>query len=246
MRPVVAATATTAGLARIMSMFDYWGWVQRALEFTTGLGALSGKIRFAAHADPPMKPPEVAALSARLRLPLPEPLCAFLTTASANCACTYWWEPPAALEPALEQLFHSNSFIFGGASLCDHARFYENQIGCYDLGTGWELEKPEAAKLWLNSVPFHDVGNGDCFGLYVGSDRRGRDYPVVYLDHDACSCVVLAPSFDEFLAAWEKLCYIGGFFLRDFLLDPISGSINPNSKKRELLRDLLRTAGFQS
>jgi len=220
-------------------VLDYKKWVQRAVEFTTSLRSLPGEIHVTAEAHPPTTQLDVERLSSGLRLPLPEPICVFLTGASSNCSCEYWWMPPSELLGSLSEVFPSNDFIFGGASLCDKERFARDEKGRYDTGEALEKAYPEDAKLWIHSVPFHEVGNGDCLGLYVGPDRRKKECPVVYLDHDGYGgSRVLAPSFDEFLVAWEELKYIGAFFLRQFFLDPISQSINPNSPKKRLLDDL--------
>jgi SMI1-KNR4 cell-wall len=225
-------------------MLDYRLWAERALEFTRGLRSLSGEIKVTADLHPPLSAPAVRDLNSRLRLPLPEPLCAFLTRASSNCSCTYWWEPPGELQGRLQELFPSNTFIFGGASLCDSSRFETNERGCFDTAEALEKRLPEEARLWANSVPFHECGNGDFVGLYVGNDRQGDAFPVVYLDHDGCGASeVLAPNFEEFLIAWEELNYIHGFFLREYFFNPIRGSINPNSPKKADLDDLFRSGG---
>src|SRR5581483_4217019 len=104
---------------------------------------------------------------------------------SANCLCNYWWEPPPGrLQDRLSELFPSNDFIFGGASLCDSRQLEDGELGCRDLGEAYQKRFPEDAKLWVNSVPFHECGNGDCIALYVGDDRERNEFPVVYLDHD--------------------------------------------------------------
>jgi len=118
-----------------------------------------------------------------------------------------------------------------------------NERGCWDTGEPYEMRYPEAARLWTNSVPFHACGNGDYIGLYVGDDKRGDEFPVVYLDHDGSGgSGLLSPNFDQFLADWEKLRYIHGSFLGRFFLNPIRGSINPDSPKKAALDALFRSA----
>jgi hypothetical protein len=140
------------------------------------------------------------------------------------------------------ELFPSNDFIFGGASLCDSGHFEDNEIGCRDMGQAFDNQCPGEAQLWVNSVPFHECGNGDCITLYVGDDRRGDEFPVVYLDHDGYGSFLLAPNFDEFLVAWEELRYIHGSFLAQFFHNPIRGTINTASPKKAVLDDLFRSA----
>jgi hypothetical protein len=222
-------------------MLDYRAWAERAKKFTASLKSLPGRITVQAEVQPALSESEVLAISSRLRLPLPQPICAFLTTASANCSCEYWWKPPEELQARLEALFPIKTFIFGGASLCDSSQFEVNERGCRDTAEVLEQVYPEDARLWFNAVPFHECGNGDYIGLYVGDDRRGDEFPVVYLNHDGYGgSMALAPSFDEFLVAWEELDYVHGSFLTQFFLDPIAGCINPRSPKKSALDDLLR------
>jgi hypothetical protein len=222
-------------------MLDYKRWAHRALDFTESLRRLPGRINMQATVRPPLTRSEVMFLSGVLRLPLPAPLSAFLATASSNCCCEYWWEPPDELQGHLERLFPSNTFIFGGASLCDSSQFEINEKGCMDMAEGFERRYPEDARLWVNSVPFHEAGNGDYIALYVGDDRRAQDFPVVYLDHDGCGFSgFISNSFDEFLTAWEGLRYIHGFFLREYYFNPVSGSLNPASPKRAELDALFQ------
>jgi hypothetical protein len=85
------------------------------------------------------------------------------------------------------------------------------------------------------------MGNGDFIALYDGGNLKGADFPVVYLDHDGCGeTKLLAPSFDEFLNAWEKLYYIQAGLLRGYFTDPVRGTINPESPKKACLDDLFR------
>jgi len=220
---------------------DYKSWAERALAFTESLRSLPGKINVTAELHAPLSPSAVHELNSRLRLPLPDPLSAFLTQASSNCRCQYWWEPPPDLQHALLELFPSKDFIFGGASLCDIDEFEANERGCFHTGEGHQKIYPEDARLWMNSVPFHEGGNGDFIALYVGNDRCSADFPVVYLDHDGCGASeVLAPSFDDFLIAWEALYYIHGSFLTQFFLNPVRGTIDPESPKRAAIADLFR------
>jgi hypothetical protein len=225
-------------------MVNYLRWVERAVAFTQRLRSFPGEIRITAELGKPVSRSEIETLNKRLRLPLPVSIVEFLTAASSHCNCEYWWEPPKELQTLLEELFPSNTFIFGGASLCDISQFENNGRGCYDTGEAMAQDFPGDSVLWLNSVPFYEQGNGDYLGLYVGSDLRSRDYPVVYLDHDGSGFSrVLAASFDEFLEAWEDLDYIHPFFLREFFLDAGSEHINPKIPKKEQLTALFRRAG---
>ena len=222
-------------------MPDYTSWITRAVEFTEGLRSLPGDIQVTVEVSPPINEAQVAALNSRLRLKLPGPIVHFLTTASAKCLCEYWWEPSAPLRRQLDELFPSKTFVFGGSSLCHWDKFDSNERGRDDTGEALQRDYPEDARFWLNSVPFYEAGDGDCLGLYVGTDWMGEEYPVVKLDQHGCGwSKVVAPSFDEFLSVWEELNYLHPCFLIPYLRDPITGYISPNSPKTEKLKALFR------
>jgi hypothetical protein len=222
-------------------MVDYRTWVNRAIAFTQSLSSLRGEVSVTAELHSPISHSKVGALNKKLRLPLPPPLVDFLTTASGNCVCSYWWKPPEELQSDLEELFPYKSFILGGATLCNAEQFEDNEIGCYDTGEAMQRDYPADGKLWLSSVPFYEQGNGDYLALYVGADRPGNDYPVVYLDHDGCGYSrLLSASFDEFLGSWEELSYIHAFFISEFFRDPVTGYVNPKLRRKEELKALFQ------
>jgi hypothetical protein len=125
---------------------DYRAWAERALEFTNRLRSLPGTIDITADLRPPLSTSAVASLNDRLHRPLPEPLVAFLTRASANCLCSYWWEPPSGeIRDGLATYFLGATFIFGGASLCDSERFEEFEKSARDTAEGHAENFPEEA-----------------------------------------------------------------------------------------------------
>jgi hypothetical protein len=119
--------------------------------------------------------------------------------------------------------------------------FAENEVGCFDWGEACAEEgNAVEAKLWLNSVPFWESGCGDCLALYVGEDRPGSEFPVVFLDHDGHSIGPVAPSFDAFLKTWEELSYLHGFFLFQYFWDEHRGIIDATSPNKAGLDELFR------
>jgi SMI1/KNR4 family protein SUKH-1 len=69
----------------------------------------------------------------------------------------------------------------------------------------WVAEEEGQRLIWESARPFLNLNNGD----YLALDFRvATEPPVVYLNHDDES-VTIAPSFDEFLRSWERLCYVG-------------------------------------
>jgi hypothetical protein len=220
-------------------MVDYCRWIGRAILFVEGLRKLPGGIEVETQVAPALDEGAAGALAKALPQGLPGPLRRFLTQASAGCEFGYSWEPPQDLLEDLQKIVASKTFVFGGGCLCDATKFAYHQRAVLDFGLGLVEEYPEDSRLWVNSVPFLPVGNGDRLALYVGTDWEGEDHPVVYLDHEGYgfSCLI-APSFDQFLESWERLFYVGPLWLRYFI-DPVSGHLNPDSKKQRLLQELL-------
>ena len=223
-------------------MLDYRCWVERAVRCTESLRKLPGTVEVEIKVEPALVEPEAQKLAKSLRFGLPDGIYYFLTQGSADCSCKYVWKPPKTLIPRLREIFPSKTHIIGLARLCNQQDFEYNQSGCYDMGTSFaEAGKIELSTLWLNSVPFLTVGTGDCFALYVGDNRKGEDYPVVYLDREGYQYPFFAPNFDAFLERWEALHYLGALWLSHFT-DPATGYIDPNSPKGKLWRKLVQQA----
>jgi hypothetical protein len=224
-------------------LLSYREWAELALEFTKSLASLPGKTFITAELHPPISLTAVRALNDRLRIPMPEPLCEFLTQASSNCNCTYSWEPPRELQSTLERIFPNHTSLFGGPSLCDISWIEEREMGCLDTADATRELFPEGARIWANSVPFHAVGNGDYFALYTGPDRENDELPVVFLDHDNClGTKKLGRTFDDFLSHWEDLHYLDAQFLIQTFLDPIRGALNTRSPTKVAFDEFLQTA----
>lgn len=218
----------------------YEKWMQRAVEFTESLRPLPGKPDVDVQVAPPISMEAIDQLAKKSRLGIPEPLRRFLADASAHCCCHYWWEPPEQLQSQLDAVFHGSHFFWGGANFCDGTEISDLQECCLDWATSFKDEFPRDSRFWENSIPFIPVGNGDYLALYIESNPD--DPPVVYLNHDGYGgSALLAASFDEFLAAWEDLGYVGGWLLFEFV-NPETGHVDPKAhpRKTEILRTLLR------
>ena len=107
------------------------------------------------------------------------------------------------------------------------------------LRPGWEL--------WCQSVPFIAVGNGDYLALDV-TKGAGR-LPVLYLCHDGDAedggdgrtAFEISPSFDQFLADWEALCYVGPeiWLLAPFFADDGRGALHVEQPKATMWREII-------
>ena len=217
----------------------YEKWMQRAIEFTESLRQLPG-IDVDVQVASPMSMEAIDQLAKKSRLGIPGPLRRFLADASAHCCCHYWWEPPEQLQSQLDAVFHGSYFFWGGADFCNAIEISDLQECCLDWATSFRDEFPRDSRFWENSIPFIPVGNGDYLALYIKSNRDNP--PVVYLNHDGYGgSAFLSPTFDEFLAAWEDLGYIGGWLLFEFV-NPETGYVDPKAhpRKTEILRTLMR------
>ena len=99
----------------------------------------------------------------------------------------------------------------------------------------WIADEPDQRIIWESALPFVALDNGDYLALDLHADAS--DPPVVYLCHDDES-LLLARNFPEFLAAWERLCYLGP---EHWLLEPFIGDsgLDAESERAKSLRALL-------
>ncbi|RYD35899.1 MAG: SMI1/KNR4 family protein [Verrucomicrobiaceae bacterium] len=224
-------------------MFDYAAWVSTALNFVLSLRALPGEINVRASVAPPLTRHKADTLARRLPMGLPKVMRDFHTRGSSHCDCHYWWEPPARLLPALKEIFTYQSFIYGGPVFCPPdrlANLQESRLVWAEMFDGDDAESRRERRLWTQSTPFANIGNGDLLAL--GKAAPDREPPVVYLCHDGGSKMI-SRSFTGFLRHWEIMSYIGpeGWLLGYWENDK-SGCIDSAYPKSQLLRDLLATA----
>jgi hypothetical protein len=217
-------------------MFDFRGWILRAEAFTTGLRRLEGQVQTETLVAPPLTLDALQRLEAAIPQPLPLPLRRFLREGSAHCACRYVWEPPAAIAEQLPEIFGGGA-MGGGAHLCNAEELVDDCQACQEWATEtWIAHFPEDKTLWLHAMPFASVRNGDYLGLDLSKGER--DPPVVCLSHDDHSGSI-ASTFEAFLLAWERLCYIGPeIWLLDEFRDPRTGLLDSETSKAEQLRRL--------
>jgi hypothetical protein len=217
-------------------MFDFRGWTLRAEAFTTGLTQLAGEVRTETRVAPPLTLDALQRLEAALSRPLPLPLRSFLLEGSAHCACRYVWEPPEAISEQLPEIF-GGGVTAGGANLCNAEELVDYCRGCQEWATEtWIAHFPEDQVLWLHAMPFASLRNGDYLGLDLSKGERNP--PVVYLSHDDHSSLI-ASTFETFLLAWERLCYIGPeIWLLDGFREPRTGLLDSETSRAEQLRRL--------
>jgi hypothetical protein len=94
-----------------MAELDYALWVERAVAFNERLRRLPGEITVKTDVEPPLEQAQVEGLSKKLRHPIPAPIKRFLATASANCRCECYWDPPADYQERIGNLFGTRSKI---------------------------------------------------------------------------------------------------------------------------------------
>lgn len=199
-------------------MFDYAAWLRRAAQFIEERRKLPGDVRVERGISPPISQSQIEDLARHVRLPIPAPLRRFWAEAGGGCKCTYWWDSPPEFEHQLRIAFPhwQASHIWGGIEMDEPAAVVELLESCTDWADGFRLEHPKDARFWEHSIPLFPVRNGDYVGLYV---HDAPDNPAVaYLCHEGGgSSHIIAPSFDDFLAKWEELGYIGIHFLYGFM-----------------------------
>src|SRR4051794_37322584 len=113
-------------------VLNYREWAERVLAFTKRLESFPGKVTVSVELRPPMSASKLRALNGRLRIPLPEPLCAFRTLASSHCKCDYQWELPEELHGLALELDRHETRICGGVSFRDSRWLEGAERGCND------------------------------------------------------------------------------------------------------------------
>lgn len=224
-----------------MGDFDYAGWVARAQGFTDGLRRLADAEVHACAVAPPAEEGELVAVERALGTSLPSAIRAFFIRGAAGVHCRYLLEPDGPALDRLRELLPYETRIYGGPRIGPASSIpdWSRSIDEWAEDT-WVAESPDQKGVWEHALPFAALDNGD----YLALDLRSGDAdpPVVYLNHDDESAVV-AGTFDGFLRAWERLCYVGP---EHWLLLAFAGSgghLDPDSDRAARLRQLLATSG---
>src|SRR5262245_39618760 len=223
-------------------MVGYKPWIDRAVAFEERIRQLPGKMTITTNVAPPLTDETVTVLSSELRIPIPLSVRHFLVAGSGGCHLSYAWFPGSLERQRIYSELKEYS-LHGGGWLCDSPSFGDFQRASHDLAKfgaavrGYELDRV----LCMRSFPFLMASTGDLLALDV--DAEASDPPVVYLSHDGdWPCGPIAPSFDDFLEAWEQLCYIDPSWLYRFL-NAQSGYIDGELPQSHQLRRLLGVVG---
>lgn len=211
--------------------FDYRGWVQRALQFLDRVARMEG-VRVGSRAVGAPEP--VTGGSGRA---LPPALAEFLRSGAGSLDLSYTYEPVDEAQDEVMEIFPYQNTVYGGARVCSAEEMADAVRYVRDWAREvWGDDDPAQREIWEHALPFTMIDNGD----YLALDMRteAADPPVVYLNHEDES-FLLAPSFTAFLAAWERLCYIGPehWLLGEFRGD--DGYLDPGSPRAAALRALL-------
>lgn len=203
-------------------MFDYKGWVERAQKFVIEAvpSVPHDDCSICADIAPPLTQQQLEQLQTEVGRPLPLELQRFWLTASRHCHCHYVLET-------------EEKIYIGGAAFTDALKLSEDLFDCgewADIVASW----PDDPTLWLHSIPFCFLNNGDYLGLFMATPQDNP--PVAYLSHDDES-FILAESFTSFLETWEQLCYLGpeSWELEEYR--DANGYLNAGSHQSQALRD---------
>jgi hypothetical protein len=185
---------------------DYRDWTARAASFVRRLANRAGVEVRAAEFGPSQTAAELDRIE-RSGLILPAALRRFLTEGSGTIDFRYVFEPELDSSDGdrLARLSPDQSSIYGGVRIVA-AELPDLQRSAMEWARDtWVAEDQGQQAIWACALPFAALDNGDFLALDVSTPE---DPPVIYLSHDDES-IVLAPSFNGFLAAWERLCYLG-------------------------------------
>ena len=214
---------------------DYAAWLKRASEFTESRRALPGEVRIEQQIAAPLTDREIDKLAKQSRLPIPEPLRRFWREAGAFCKCTYWWQPPPAFEQQLRIASPKRQFdcVWGGIEMDTPEEIVSLLESCVDWAEHFRPDYPKDARFWEFSIPIFPVPNGDHVGLYVRDSAANP--PVAYLCHEGSGgSNIIAASFEDFLARWEVLGFVGIDFLMAFR-NRRTGMLEPGQRPTQVL-----------
>ena len=198
-------------------------WLQRVSSFFEQLESRApGSVQQTDHADP-LERSAIVDLSSGFEHPIPEPLIQFYTTVASTTKFRYFVNEP---------------YVYGGPCFFPPHEFEYGFDYCRQWGEPIAEDAPECGELWLNSLVFAVIDNGDALGfdMRVTPDNP----PVVYLDHEGESHRPLAENFWDFLHRWERLCYAGPeiWMLEDYI-HPETGLLDFNCDAAIQLRSKL-------
>jgi hypothetical protein len=221
-------------------MFNIKEWLCRAVEFTEKCRQWPAGSIVECSVSPPITESEANQLSQQLALGLPPPLRRFFIEGARCCKCSSVSAHNSL--PGLENVFPGRDYIYGGPRLCDAATLVRYQQECLEWADSFDEYMMETSAddsiLWHSCVPFLAIGNGDHLGLDVATSREAP--PVVYLCHDGDGgSGIIAPSFEEFLSAWEQICYVGPeIWLLQPFLDPLTNILTSDLSHGESIRHM--------
>jgi hypothetical protein len=209
--------------------FDYHGWVQRALRFMDRVARLEGVEVRAREVEAP------DAAAASRRGPIVPVLAEFLRTGAGSLYCSYVYEPSGRAREELMTIFPGMTAVYGGARMSSPREIADSVRSVREWARDVIVDDPAERAIWEHAQPFIFTENGD----YLALDMRtgAADPRVVYLDHED-EAFPLALSFTAFLAAWERLCYIGPehWLLGEFR--GANGFLDPDFPRAAALRAL--------
>lgn len=206
-------------------------WAGRALKFNARLAVLGGELELRSEVSPPRSKAKRKQLEKELVRPIPAPLREILAQTDGIHARWVW--TPAHPVPEMRSLF-SATYLYGGGSLFVADSFAESLRDCQEsVEDSCLADSEEDAAWWKTSFPFLRMNNGDYLAL-------SADCQVVYLSHDDESKPI-ARNLQEFLAAWEKVCYVGPeiWMLKPFL-DAKSGFLKVGRVQQQQVAQIFK------
>jgi hypothetical protein len=223
-------------------MYNYSEWLQRAIAFiqsTESLKRYFTEVETQTEFHPPVPESVLQSVIQNLRLPVPDSLKQFWTTATSGCECLYTASNPIGYGMyCTTQIYDYPTSIYSGFYFLNAVELEYHLQNCRDWGE--EMEDPQNVRWWLESIPFISIRNGDYIALHTTNNQ------VIYLSHDD-SCFVLASDFGEFLQNWEQLCYVGpeSWMLEPFL-DLQASKLITSSQKAKDLQSLFQAGDKES
>ncbi|MEX0725848.1 MAG: SMI1/KNR4 family protein [Planctomycetaceae bacterium] len=240
-----SSISTTATVCPTGKYADY---LQRSERFARSVSRLPGQWGIDISVSPPVTEAEADELEKSIPFGLPAPLREFYTQSASACRLHWNWTPPLSTIQELKSVFEFETSLFGGFEFVPWPELYEH----HQIHRWWDSVKEnpsqEDIKMyqpWRNVIPFIRVLNGDVIALRVDDDLQ--IVSVDYFDHENYDnpVIVISPSFEQFMADWEKLFYLGPeiWLLRPFLSHQGGGPLDVDSPAVDIWRKAILSQG---
>jgi uncharacterized double-CXXCG motif protein len=160
----------------ILKEIDQAHWLAKAERFhSIHVKSLGSDAEAAFTKTPSATEQSIAAVESTLGQPLPQALRELFLNCTSGLEMSYSWEPDEARREAVEELIDGTTVSGGGTIRLGDLPKHKEDARAWAEET-WLAEEPDQQELWLKSLPFLHLDNGDYLALDL---RQPADDPPV-------------------------------------------------------------------